>query len=276
MGVPRGARPQDQRRGCAREPHRDGTMDLILAAFRAAGPLASRRMADGQPARGRCVGPRLRPRLDDGGHEARGRQGAPLCFQGDCVGGVARDAQAAPREDPTRRFPHRPDGAAPLVPVQNAATVCIRAPAAPANVARRLEGRAGACSACCRVRATTPDRGSRARSTFGDSASARERIVAGMRREVLGWDCWGGDAGIRHANVVLLGVTADHAMTSLLARAVQKYGPQDWSTWEFRAEPVPKASGAAVVHFVWESGVLRLRNPILTRRPCVGDEAPGA
>jgi hypothetical protein len=74
--------------------------------------------------------------------------------------------------------------------------------------------------------------------------------------EVLGWDCWGGDTGIKHANVVQLGMPPEDAMTHLLERAEQKYGPQDWSTWEFRAEPIPKTSGAEVVHFRWRDGSL--------------------
>lgn len=71
-----------------------------------------------------------------------------------------------------------------------------------------------------------------------------------MNGEPLGWDCWGGDAGIHHANVVQLGMTLEDAMRHLLARAVQKYGEQDWITWDFRAEPVPKNQGATVLHFV--------------------------
>jgi hypothetical protein len=34
---------------------------------------------------------------------------------------------------------------------------------------------------------------------------------------------------MRHANTVQLGVTPEEAMAYLLERAVQKYGPQDWS-----------------------------------------------
>ncbi len=75
-----------------------------------------------------------------------------------------------------------------------------------------------------------------------------------MGREVLGWDCWAGDAGIRHANVVHLGVTPEEAMVRLLERAALKYGPQDWSTWEFRAEPIPKTSGAEIARFRYEAG----------------------
>ena len=88
-----------------------------------------------------------------------------------------------------------------------------------------------------------------------------------MSGEVLGWDCWGGDAGIRHANVVELGVTPEVAMGRLLERAVQKYGPQDWSAWEFRAEPVPKTSGVEVVRFRWRDGALvRTEQPGVTVR----------
>jgi len=45
-----------------------------------------------------------------------------------------------------------------------------------------------------------------------------------------------------------------------MERAVQEYGPQDWTTWEFRAEPVPKTGGAEVVRFVWGDGVLRRKS----------------
>ena len=62
---------------------------------------------------------------------------------------------------------------------------------------------------------------------------------------MLGWDAWAGDSGIKHANAVELGGTPESAVTRAMERAVQKYGPQEWSGWEFRAEPVPKTSGAA-------------------------------
>jgi hypothetical protein len=56
-----------------------------------------------------------------------------------------------------------------------------------------------------------------------------------MGSEVLGWDALG---------------------------AVEKYGPQEWSGWEFRAEPVPKSSGADVVRFAWrEVTLVRLQRP---------------
>lgn len=77
-----------------------------------------------------------------------------------------------------------------------------------------------------------------------------------MSGQVLGWDCWGGDTGIKHANVVELGSTPEEAMGRLLERAVQKYCPQDRLTWEFRAEPIPKTAGAEIVRFVWHEGVL--------------------
>ena len=96
---------------------------------------------------------------------------------------------------------------------------------------------------------TTPTRS-------GLAACLRAPKDAGMGTEPLGWDCWGGDAGIKHANVVQLGMLPEDAMTHLLDRAVQKYGPQDWSTWDFRAEPVPKNQGATVLRFVWRDGQL--------------------
>lgn len=87
-----------------------------------------------------------------------------------------------------------------------------------------------------------------------------------MSTGVLGWDCWGGDSGMNHANTVQLGVTPEEAMGRLLERAVEMYGPQDWSTWNFPAEPIPKTSGADVVRFVWPDGAL-VRTPSLLDVP---------
>ena len=53
-----------------------------------------------------------------------------------------------------------------------------------------------------------------------------------------------------------LGGTPESAVTRAMARGAEKYGPQDWATWEFRAEPVPKTAGADVVRFRYEAGVL--------------------
>jgi len=55
-------------------------------------------------------------------------------------------------------------------------------------------------------------------------------------------------------------------MGRLLERAVEMYGPQDWSTWNFPAEPIPKTSGADVVRFVWPDGAL-VRTPSLLDVP---------
>jgi hypothetical protein len=77
-----------------------------------------------------------------------------------------------------------------------------------------------------------------------------------MSDEVLGWDAHIGDTGFNHANAVELGGIPESAVGRAMERAVQKYGPQDWSTWEFRAEPIPKTRGADVVRFVWRDGTL--------------------
>jgi len=61
-----------------------------------------------------------------------------------------------------------------------------------------------------------------------------------MSGEVLGWDAWAGDTGIKHANAVELGAP-ESAIARVLERAVQKYGRQDWTIWEFRAEPIPRS-----------------------------------
>jgi hypothetical protein len=75
--------------------------------------------------------------------------------------------------------------------------------------------------------------------------------------EVLGWDCWGADVGLRHANVVELGVTPEAAMIRLVERVRMKYGADvDLSTWTWRAEPIPKTAGADVVRFAWRDGAL--------------------
>lgn len=98
---------------------------------------------------------------------------------------------------------------------------------------------------------------------------------------VLGWDCWGGDAGIRHANVVQLGVTPEEAMLRLLERAELKYGAGlEWGAWDLRAEPIPKTSGADVVRFVWRDGALRRRSSLrlsagTPRRPRAARRRPG-
>jgi hypothetical protein len=68
--------------------------------------------------------------------------------------------------------------------------------------------------------------------------------------------CRSGDSGIKHANAVELGGTPESAVTRAMERAVQKYGPQEWTGWEFRAEPVPKSSGADVVRFAWRDAAL--------------------
>jgi hypothetical protein len=77
-----------------------------------------------------------------------------------------------------------------------------------------------------------------------------------MGTEVLGWDAWIGDDDIKHANAVELAGTPESAVRKAMEHAVQKYGEQDWSGWEFRAEPIPKTSGAEVIHFRWRDGAL--------------------
>ena len=95
------------------------------------------------------------------------------------------------------------------------------------------------------------------RAEFATSFYMRGR----MSGVVLGWDAWAGDNGIKHANTVQLGGvqlggTPEDAVLQVIERATVKYGPQDWSTWEYRAEPIPKTSGADVVRFVWRDGGL--------------------
>ena len=77
-----------------------------------------------------------------------------------------------------------------------------------------------------------------------------------MSDEVLGWDAHIGDAGLKHAHAVELGGTPESAVTRAMARAAEKYGPQDRATWEFHAEPVPKTGGGDVVRFRHEAGGL--------------------
>jgi hypothetical protein len=77
-----------------------------------------------------------------------------------------------------------------------------------------------------------------------------------MTSAVLGWDAWAGTAGTKHANAVELGGTPESAIARVMERAAQKYGPQDWTAWEFRAEPIPKTVGASTVRFVWREDAL--------------------
>jgi hypothetical protein len=56
-------------------------------------------------------------------------------------------------------------------------------------------------------------------------------IISGIPSEVLGWHVWAGDTAIRRANAVELGGTPESAIARVMERAVQKYGPQDWSSW---------------------------------------------
>ncbi len=56
--------------------------------------------------------------------------------------------------------------------------------------------------------------------------------------------------GVLDAGVASPRIPTEHlTIARVMERAVQKYGPQDWTEWEFRAEPVPKTSGAATVRF---------------------------
>jgi hypothetical protein len=72
--------------------------------------------------------------------------------------------------------------------------------------------------------------------------------------EVLGWDAWGTDGRLGHANVVVLRVTPEVAMDQLVARIREKYGAGvDLAAWTFRAEPVPSGAGD-VVSFRYEGG----------------------
>ena len=71
-----------------------------------------------------------------------------------------------------------------------------------------------------------------------------------MGSAVLGWDAWAGDSGIKHANAVELGGTPESAVARAMERAVQKYGPQDWSGWEFRES-------------AWSSGLAVFLQPVV-------------
>jgi hypothetical protein len=39
-------------------------------------------------------------------------------------------------------------------------------------------------------------------------------------------------------------------------RAVEKYGPQDWSRWRFRAEWVSHPAALRTMYFIWKHGEL--------------------
>jgi|GEM_PF-504618 hypothetical protein len=73
-------------------------------------------------------------------------------------------------------------------------------------------------------------------------------------RGVLGWNGWAVSPAYRSANVVVMGGTPESAVMRAMERAAQKYGEdQDWSAWQFRAEPVPRGSGD-VVRSAWRDG----------------------
>jgi len=71
-----------------------------------------------------------------------------------------------------------------------------------------------------------------------------------MSGEGLGWDAWIGDAGLKHANAVELGGTPESAVLLAMARARQKYGEQDWSTWEWSAREYGTRE-LRVIPFFW-------------------------
>jgi hypothetical protein len=62
--------------------------------------------------------------------------------------------------------------------------------------------------------------------------------------------------GIEHASATVKG-TPELAVEAAMRRAEQKYGPQDWRRWRFRAELCAVPAELNTVHFVWADGELR-------------------
>jgi hypothetical protein len=63
--------------------------------------------------------------------------------------------------------------------------------------------------------------------------------------------------GIEHSHATVKG-TPEAAVGVAMARAVERYGPQDWGRWRFRAELCSQPVTLRVVHFAWRGGLMRM------------------
>jgi hypothetical protein len=63
--------------------------------------------------------------------------------------------------------------------------------------------------------------------------------------------------GIEHTYAVAVDATAEAAVQAAMARAVAKYGPQDWARWRIRAEWCNVPVLLRTVCFEWRDGALR-------------------
>jgi hypothetical protein len=66
--------------------------------------------------------------------------------------------------------------------------------------------------------------------------------------------------GIEHAWAIVSDGLPEQAVLAAMARAVGKYGQQDWTRWRFRAERHSLPVVLQTVHFVWKAGELQLKS----------------
>jgi hypothetical protein len=91
-----------------------------------------------------------------------------------------------------------------------------------------------------------------------EDVDRRSRSVrpAWQSRAMEVWLALVGTNGIEHASAVVVG-TPEAAVQAAMARALQKYGPQDWGRWDFRAEIQSQPVGLHTIRFIWADGGLR-------------------
>jgi hypothetical protein len=65
-----------------------------------------------------------------------------------------------------------------------------------------------------------------------------------------------GNSGIEHVSAVVVGSPED-AVEAAMARALQKYGTQDWTRWQFRAELQSDPIELQTIYFTWDDGLKR-------------------
>jgi hypothetical protein len=78
----------------------------------------------------------------------------------------------------------------------------------------------------------------------------REDLDTMVLAEVANWDAWGGDDGLQHINVVRTQVTPEEAVSSVMDRAREKYGPAiNWARWRFRVVEFGQGGPPRTIHF---------------------------
>jgi hypothetical protein len=79
-----------------------------------------------------------------------------------------------------------------------------------------------------------------------------------MADETGTWEALIGEpTGIEHAWAIVQQCQPERAVQAAMQRATQKYGPQDWSRWRFRAEWMSQPVVLGTVYFGWTNGELR-------------------